>query len=207
MRALVLVVLLLITSLAGCVAPEPMLGEVSEPATHSYETPERMTIVAPTAGRNVDESAVLDVVASADGNATLLIWVAAGCSGCHDWTEMIANAREEGNYTDLRVVSVHRYPSFEDKDEVKARYGTANTSTEATWPLLLPNEGDTVVDADTGEATSVDLVDAFQGPVTPTLQVLDGEGHLVWTSKTYWSNASVLEDAATLMRSLNEAMA
>lgn len=207
MRALVLVVLLLITSLAGCVAPEPMLGEVSEPATPSDETPERMTIVAPTAGRNVDESAVLDVVASADGNATLLIWVAAGCSGCHDWTEMIANAREEGNYTDLRIVSVHRYPSFEDKDEVKARYGTANTSTEATWPLLLPNEGDTVVDADTGEATSVDLVDAFQGPVTPTLQVLDGEGHLVWTSKTYWSNASVLEDAATLMRSLNEAMA
>ena len=207
MRALVLVVLLLITSLAGCVAPEPMLGEVSEPATPSDETPERMTIVAPTAGRNVDESAVLDVVASADGNATLLIWVAAGCSGCHDWTEMIANAREEGNYTDLRVVSVHRYPSFEDKDEVTARYGTANTSTEATWPLLLPNEGDTVVDADTGEATSVDLVDAFQGPVTPTLQVLDGEGHLVWTSKTYWSNASVLEDAATLMRSLNEAMA
>lgn len=207
MRALVLVVLLLITSLAGCVAPEPMLGEVSEPATPSDETPERMTIVAPTAGRNVDESAVLDVVASADGNATLLIWVAAGCSGCHDWTEMIANAREEGNYTDLRVVSVHRYPSFEDKDEVKARYGTANTSTEATWPLLLPNEGDTVVDADTDEATSVDLVDAFQGPVTPTLQVLDGEGHLVWTSKTYWSNASVLEDAATLMRSLNEAMA
>jgi hypothetical protein len=107
----------------------------------------------------------------------------------------------------LRVVSVHRYPSFEDADEVIDRYGTANTSTEATWPLLLPSDGDTVVNADTGEATSVDLVDAFQGPVTPTLQVLDGEGHLVWTSKTYWSNASVLEDAATLMRSLNEAVA
>ena len=207
MRALVLVVLLLTTSLAGCVAPEPMLGEPTEPATPSDEIPERMTIVAPTAGRSVDESAVLDVVASADGNATLLVWVAAGCSGCHDWTEMIATAREEGNYTDLRVVSVHRYPSFEDAGEVIDRYGTANTSTEATWPLLLPSDGDTVVNADTGEATTVDLVDAFEGPVTPTLQVLDGEGHLVWTSMTYWSNTSVLDEAATLMRSLNEAVA
>ena len=207
MRALGLAVLLLTVSLAGCVAPEPMLGEMSEPTTPSETAPERMTIVAPTAGRSVDEAPTLDVVASAEGNATLLIWVAAGCSGCHDWTEMIATAREEGNYTDLRVVSVHRYPSFEDAEQVIDRYGTANTSTEATWPLLLPSDGDTVVNADTGEATSVDLVDAFQGPVTPTLQVLDGEGHLVWTSKIYWSNASVLEDAATLMRSLNEASA
>ncbi|MED5498053.1 MAG: hypothetical protein VX845_00090, partial [Candidatus Thermoplasmatota archaeon] len=178
MRARSLVVLLLTTSLAGCVAPEPMLGELMEPTTQGDETPERMTIVAPTAGRSVDESPVLNVVASADGNATLLVWVAAGCSGCHDWTEMIATAREEGNYTDLRVVSVHRYPSFEDADEVIERYGTANTSTEATWPLLLPSDGDTVVNADTGEATTVDLVDAFEGPDTPTLQVLDGEGHL-----------------------------
>ena len=111
---------------------------MTEPTTRGDETPERMTIVAPTAGRSVDESPVLNVVASADGNATLLIWVAAGCSGCHDWTEMIATAREEGNYTDLRVVSVHRYPSFEDADEVIDRYGTANTSTEATWPLCCP---------------------------------------------------------------------
>lgn len=207
MRALVLAMLLMTTTLAGCVTPEPMLGEPTEPTTPSDATPERMTIVAPTAGRSVDEGDILDVVASANGNATLLIWVAAGCSGCHDWTEMVATAREEGNYTDLRVVSVHRYPSFEDADEVIDRYGTVNTSTEATWPLLLPNDGDTVVNADTGEATAVDLVDAFQGPVTPTLQVLDGEGHLVWTSKTYWSNDSVLEDAAALMRSLNEASA
>ncbi|MBV18916.1 MAG: hypothetical protein CMA56_03520 [Euryarchaeota archaeon] len=207
MRALVFAMLLMTTTLAGCVTPEPMLGEPTEPTTPSDATPERMTIVAPTAGRSVDEGDILDVVASANGNATLLIWVAAGCSGCHDWTEMVATAREEGNYTDLRVVSVHRYPSFEDADEVIDRYGTVNTSTEATWPLLLPNDGDTVVNADTGEATAVDLVDAFQGPVTPTLQVLDGEGHLVWTSKTYWSNDSVLEDAAALMRSLNEASA
>ena len=110
-------------------------------------------------------------------------------------------------YTFCRVGSVHRYPSFEDVDEVIDRYGTANTGTEATWPLLLPNDGDTVVNVDTGEATSVDLVDAFEGPVTPTLQVLDGEGHLVWTSKTYWADVSVLDDAATLMRSLNEASA
>ena len=87
MRALSLAMLMLACSLAGCVAPEPMLGEPMEPTTPNNETPERMTIVATTAGRSVDEAPTLDVVASANGNATLLIWVAAGCSGCHDWTE------------------------------------------------------------------------------------------------------------------------
>ncbi|GIS27360.1 MAG: hypothetical protein CM15mP128_1190 [Methanobacteriota archaeon] len=174
MRALALVVLMLTTSLAGCVAPEPMLGELMEPTTQGDETPERMTIVAPTAGRSVDESPVLNVVASADGNATLLIWSRPDAAV----PRLDGNDRDrsrEGNYTDLRVVSVHRYPSFEDADEVIERYGTANTSTEATWPLLLPSDGDTVVNADTGEATTVDLVDAFEGPVTQPLQVLEAK--------------------------------
>ena len=47
--------------------------------------------------------------------------------------------------------------------------------------------------------TDVNLYRAFQNPVTPTLQVLDGEGRLVWTSKTYWSNATVLEEALNIM--------
>ena len=32
-----------------------------------------------------------------------------------------------------------------------------------------------------------------------SLQVLDSEGRLVWTSKTYWSNATVLEEALNIM--------
>ena len=57
------------------------------------------------------------------------------------------------------------------------------------------------------ESYDNEQIDYSSPELKSTLQVLDGEGHLVWTSKTYWSNASVLEDAATLMRSLNEASA
>ena len=34
---------------------------------------------------------------------------------------------------------------------------------------------------------------------SPTLQVLDSDGRLVWTSKTYWANATVLEEALNIM--------
>ena len=47
--------------------------------------------------------------------------------------------------------------------------------------------------------TDVGLYRAFQNPVTPTLQILDEEGRLVWTSKTYWANATVLEEALNIM--------
>jgi len=201
-----LLVLLLLSSLAGCVAPEPMLGttDVTENPQQA-EAPERMTIVAATAGRSVDGGAIVDVVEAANGAPTLLIWVAAGCSGCHDWTEALRTMRANGTFDEnLSVVSVHRYPSFEDTDDVVARYGTVNSSTEATWPLLLPDEDAVVVDATTGQPSTTSLVEAFGNPVTPTLQVLDGAGHLVWESRTYWANASVLSEVEGLMHGLLE---
>ena len=169
------------------------------------EAPERMTIVAETAGRAVDGGATIDVVEAADGAPTLLIWVAAGCSGCHDWTEALRTMRANGTFdANLSVVSVHRYPSFEDTDDVVARYGTVNSSTEATWPLLLPDEDAFVVNAANGQLSTTSLVEAFGNPVTPTLQVLDGNGYLVWESRTYWANASVLNEVEGLMHGLLE---
>ena len=64
---------------------------------------------------------------------------------------------------------------------------------------LLPPASTNVIDLDTGRMTDVELYRAFQNPVTPTLQVLDGDGRLVWTSKTYWANATVLEEALSIM--------
>ena len=61
-----------------------------------------------------------------------------------------------------------------------------------------------VIDVETGRMTDVNLYRAFQNPVTPTLQVLDGEGRLVWTSKTYWANATVLEEALNIMETGGE---
>ena len=199
-------VLLCGATLSGCVAPEPMLGttDVTENPQQA-EAPERMTIVAETAGRAVDGGATIDVVEAADGAPTLLIWVAAGCSGCHDWTEALRTMRANGTFdANLSVVSVHRYPSFEDTKDVVARYGTVNSSTEATWPLLLPDEDAFVVNAANGQLSTTSLVEAFGNPVTPTLQVLDGNGYLVWESRTYWANASVLNEVEGLMHGLLE---
>ena len=201
---LTLAVLMVSTCLAGCVAPEPMLGATDETDNpQQVEAPERMTIVADTAGRAIDGGATIDVVAAAQGQPTLLLWVAAGCSGCHDWTEELRTMRANGTFdANLSVVSVHRYPSFEDPEDVIARYGTVNTSTEATWPLLLPDEDAVVVDAATGRPTDTTLVEAFDNPVTPTLQVLDGQGHLVWESRTYWANEDVLLEVEQFMHGL-----
>ena len=56
-----------------------------------------------------------------------------------------------------------------------------------------------MIDANTGRMTDVELYRAFQQPVTPTLQVLDEDGRLVWTSKTYWANDTVLAEALNIM--------
>jgi len=65
--------------------------------------------------------------------------------------------------------------------------------------LLLPDETTTVIDVETGRMTNVSLYRAFEEPVTPTLQVVDEEGRLVWTSKTYWANSTVLAEALNIM--------
>jgi hypothetical protein len=47
--------------------------------------------------------------------------------------------------------------------------------------------------------TDVGLFTAFGDPVTPTLQVIDSEGGIAWTSSKYWANTSVLEEALNIM--------
>ena len=52
---------------------------------------------------------------------------------------------------------------------------------------------------ETGRMTDVGLVTAFGEPVTPTLQVIDSEGGIAWTSSKYWANTTVLEEALNIM--------
>ena len=161
--------------------------------------PERISFSAPTFDRAVDDGAQHDLRTSFDG-PILMLWVAAGCSGCHDWTTMLNEELEAGNISNpTHIISVHRYPAFESMNDVQERYTTNNTSTHTPWPLLLPSESTTVIDVETGRMTDVQLYRAFDNPVTPTLQVLDAEGRLVWTSKTYWANATVLEEALNIL--------
>ena len=192
-------VMVLLMMLAGCTAaPVENAVENEEDAVLS-PIPERLSFTAPTFDREVDNGSSHDLRQSFDG-PVLMLWVAAGCSGCHDWTDMLRQELEAGNISNTtNIVSVHRYPAFESINDVRERYTTNNTSTSTPWPLLLPSESTNVIDVDTGRMTDVNLYRAFQNPVTPTLQVLDGDGRLVWTSKTYWANATVLEEALNIM--------
>jgi hypothetical protein len=192
-------VMVLLSLLAGCTAAPMEEAAETEEQTALSPVPERISFSAPTFDREVDNGARLDLRTSFDG-PILMLWVAAGCSGCHDWTTMLNEELEAGNISNTtNIVSVHRYPAFESMNDVQKRYTNNNTSTHTPWPLLLPAESTTVIDAETGRMTDVQLYRAFDSPVTPTLQVLDSDGRLVWTSKTYWANATVLEEALNIM--------
>ena len=130
--------MVLLTLLAGCTsAPErdntnSGYAEEGEPSP----VPERLSFSAPTFDRDVDNGAQHDLRHSFDG-PVLLLWVAAGCSGCHDWTAMLSEELEAGNISNTtNIVSVHRYPSFESIEDVEERYTNNTTSTHTPWPLL-----------------------------------------------------------------------
>ncbi|MBL6744121.1 MAG: hypothetical protein ISP83_07065 [Candidatus Poseidonia sp.] len=192
-----LVALTVCLMLAGCTTP-PIAETVAEEESIVL-TPENLSFSAPTLDRDVDGGERHDLRNSFDG-PVLMLWVAAGCSGCHDWTSLIKEEMVAGNISNsTNIISVHRYASFESPDDVAKRYGDNNSSEYTPWPILLPDENTKVIDASTGRMTEVGLYTAFQDPVTPTLQVIDDSGRLVWTSRTYWSNSTVLQEALNIM--------
>ena len=90
--------------LPGCTTP-PQVEEIEQ--EDELQIPERLNIVADTAGRDVDRINRMDVLLDADGENTLILWVSTGCSGCHDWTEMIANEMRSGNISNETRYTTH----------------------------------------------------------------------------------------------------
>ena len=176
-----------------CTAPAPV-EEVS--TIEEFSPPERLNLVADTVGREIDRGTTMNILDDAAGQNTLIFWVSTGCSGCHDWTEVIADEMRSGNISnDTRIITVHRYPSFESRSEVIETYATENTSTESLWPVLLTYDGQPAIDVDTGNETEYDFAKAFETPATPSFTILDGNGKTIWKNKEYWSDKSVLAEA------------
>ena len=192
-RRLYFLVVVLIMVLPGCTTP-PQVEETEQ--EDELQIPERLNIVADTAGRDVDRTERMDVLTDANGENTLILWVSTGCSGCHDWTEMIANEMRSGNISnDTRIITIHRYPSFESRQEVIEVYATNNSSTESLWPVLLPVKDQPAIDVDKNQETEYDYSTAFETPATPSFTILDGEGNTIWKNKEYWADSSVLSEA------------
>ena len=180
MKNLVVLVLCVISIivLAGCTAPVEIEAMESTESSETTPIPSKISFTAPTLDRAEDLGSQHDLRNSFDG-PILMLWVASGCSGCHDWTDLIRNEMNAGNISNTTtIVSVHRYPP---------------------WPVLIPDASTTVIDRETGRMTDVGLYAAFGEPVTPTLQVIDSEGGIAWTSSKYWANTTVLEEALNIM--------
>ena len=176
----------------GCIAPESLEVERGE------NPPIHMSFEAPTLDRSEDGGATFNLKQHLQEGPSLVLWVGAGCSGCHDWTELIRATMDEGGFNDtnISVVSVHRWALFETTDDVMETFADdTNTSYYTPWTLVVPDVDTPTYEFETGLNTGYPLYEAYGNPSTPTLQLIDESGAIVWQSKTYWAEETVLDEA------------
>lgn len=193
-KAYSIILILLTSMLCGCVSQEQEII-----VDDSISAPERMSFTAPLMFSDSNNTELtLDEYIS--DNPVLLIWVAAGCMGCHSWTDIIAEEVNNGNISNSSLLSIHRYPSFESNSYVEEVYGNhENATNPVSWPLVLPPEDTKIIDLDSGLESQLSLYDSFGYPSTPTLQIMDNLGKIIWTSKTYWPTLEILDEIKNII--------
>lgn len=180
---------------SGCVSSESDYMSTDSTINEPEDELQGINIVASTLGRDVDKSNTFDVLNESEGSSTLLIWVSTGCRGCHQWTEMIRECFDNGTISEeANVVTVHRYPNFENFEDVNQTYGNNSSQFYTPWPVLTPQNDAVAWDAISGTATNIPLTSAFNNPSTPTLQILNSDGKIIWQSKTYNPDYQVIEE-------------
>ncbi|DAC32138.1 MAG TPA: hypothetical protein HA356_03930 [Candidatus Poseidoniaceae archaeon] len=176
----------------GCIEPQSIDdGELTAPPLH-------MTFEAQTLDRTEDGGATFDLKETLNDGPVLMLWIGAGCSGCHDWTQLIRTSMDEGQFngSNISVVSVHRWAQFETTQDVSDTFSVASNKTHYTpWTVVVPQLDTPTFDFNSGQKTAYPLYEAYGNPGTPTLQLIDQDGALAWQSKTYWANETVLEEA------------
>ena len=193
-KAYSIILILLTSMLCGCVSQEQEII-----VDDSISAPERMSFTAPLMLSDSNNTELtLDEYISDD--PVLLIWVAAGCMGCHSWTDIITEEVNNGNISNSSLLSIHRYPSFESNSYVEEVYGNhENATNPVSWPLVLPPEDTAVIDLDSGLESQLSFYDSFGYPSTPTLQIMDNLGKIIWTSKTYWPTVEILDEIKNII--------
>ena len=193
-KAYSIILILLTSMLCGCVSQEQEII-----VDESISAPERMSFTAPLMFSDSNNTELtLDEYISDD--PVLLIWVAAGCMGCHSWTDVLAEEVNNGNISNSSLLSIHRYPSFESNSYVEEVYGNhENATNPVSWPLVLPPEDTKIIDLDSGLESQLSFYDSFGYPSTPTLQIMDNLGKIIWTSKTYWPTVEILDEIKNII--------
>ena len=187
-------IILICSVFSGCISDEQQILEDS-----SNDIPDRLSFSAPVLNgtSNITNFNLEEYVSE---GPVLMLWVAAGCMGCHSWTDLLANEVENGNISNSSLLSVHRYSSFESVSYVEEVYGNhQNSSNPDYWPLVLPSEDTIIYDLETGFESNSGFYNSFGNPSTPTLQIMNTNGEIIWNSKTYWPTLEVLEEIKILL--------
>ncbi len=195
MQPKILTILLCLTIVVcGCTAP------IEE--SIQTEVPLQLSFTADTLERPEDGGLVFDLKEELASKPVLMLWIAAGCSGCHDWTNMLRESISNGsiNTSSVSVISMHRWSEVESPAAVMKAFGNDdNDSYYTPWPIILPNESSILTDFETGENTQFSVVEGFGNPVTPTVQLIGQDGIKMWQSKSYWANFTMVQEAMDIV--------
>ena len=194
LRELLLTLVTVVLLTPGCI---DIQNNESENTSETKPLPFELAFKSETLNRAEDEGIQFDLKDELENGPVMLLWVGAGCTGCHDWTDMIREKVDSGvfNNSNITVISVHRWAEFESKDEMMNVFGTVNESTHYTpWKIVIPTEETQAYDLETGESTGTSIYSAYGNPGTPTLQLIAENGVMAWQSKTYWANETVFND-------------
>ena len=198
MQAKVLTIVLCLTIvICGCTAP------IEE--SIQTEVPLQLSFTADTLERDEDGGSLFDLKEALDSKPVLMLWIAAGCSGCHDWTDMLRESINNGtiNTSSVSIISMHRWSEVESPATVMKAFGNDdNDSNYTPWPIVLPNESSRLTDFETGETTQFSVVEGFGNPVTPTVQLIGQDGIKMWQSKSYWANYTMVEEAMDVVNKI-----
>ena len=200
LRELIFALVTVILLTPGCIELENDDAEIDS-ATEPL--PFELAFKSDTLGRAEDGATTLDLKDELANGPVMLIWIGAGCTGCHDWTDMIREKMDNGTFNDsnMSIISVHRWSEFESKEEVMNVFGNENDSAHYTpWKIVIPTSDTQAYDFVTGEDTGASIYSAYGNPGTPTLQVIAENGVLAWQSKTYWANETVFEDGLSFFQ-------
>jgi hypothetical protein len=177
------------------------------PIQESIQTdvPLQLSFTADTLDRSEDGGSLFDLKEELDSKPVLMLWIAAGCSGCHDWTDMLRESINNGsiNTSSVSIISMHRWSEVESPAAVMKAFGNDdNDSYYTPWPIILPDESSRLTDFETGETTRFSIVEGFGNPVTPTVQLIGQDGIKMWQSKSYWANYTMVQEAMDVVNKI-----
>tara|TARA_B100001121_G_scaffold80402_2_gene71297 strand:+ start:13762 stop:14355 length:594 start_codon:yes stop_codon:yes gene_type:complete len=179
--------LIFLTCLSGCVSKE---------VVEENQVNRQYSFTAETLNSNTSIDVEFDLQERAQLNPIILFWVSTGCYGCHDWADKFRSAIENESLNVSSIVSVHRYADFESEEKLDDVYGTHNNSSHPSpWTVAIPTQNTPIFDFNTGTVVdNLSIYEAFNDPVTPTIQIVNRNGEIVWTSKEYWPSDDAMSE-------------